>query len=1109
MPVTGRVSTLLIAAALGLAVPPTVAAAEPAPQAAQPSEYLGAVTLITGDQVTVRRVGDRLLPHVIPAAGRERLHFATAGTGERLLVVPSDATAALNAGHLDERLFDVGALLRDGFDDARRADLPLIVRDTGEPAALTEAGGTMTVSTADTTAMRQPKRSTAELWDSLRRNGVLGTGKVWLDGLRRPSLDVSVPRIGAPTAWQAGYTGQDVPVAVLDTGIDATHPDFRGKLAAVENFTDESGTRDAVGHGTHVASILAGSGAASAGRYTGVAPGARLLIGKVCHGGGCPESAILAGMAWAVRAGAKVVNLSLGGPDTSEEDPLEHAVNRLSAQHGTLFVIATGNSGGRGAETVDSPASADAALAVGAVDRNDALAGFSGRGPRFRDAALKPEIVAPGVEITAARSRFSTIGERRSRYAKLSGTSMATPHLAGAAAILAQQHPDWTGAQLKAALMASATPLDGVGAYEQGAGRVDVARAITQGVYTEPAGVSVGRPAWPHEDDPPTGRTLTYRNTTSAPLTLRLSLPASGPDGAPAPDGMFALSANEITVPAGGQAAVGLTVNTAVPAAEGAFSARIEAATTGTGLRITTPIAVDREPESYDLTLRHLDSHGSPTDNYFSFVWGVDMSRFRPVAGSGGAATVRVRKGRYHVDTVIATPRPDGKTFDSGKIVQPTVDVGADTTVTLDARATRPISVSFARPDVRPQAVAAGYGRFIETRALFTGVLGDTFERIFTAHVGDPLPDQEMVADIGGMWAVPDRHGDVTRSAVTYNLAWFQPGRLPTGFARNIVDAELASVRTTYRAQEDRKRATKLWIAREPALGVSTGFGFGFRLPLARTEFHNVDGLQWFGEFQQWVFEDKVPHTETVLTGAVVDHQPGQSYVEDWNAAVFGPGFAGPTQWAFRSGDLIALNIPMHSDAGLDRYGVSELDAGTTVLYRDGAKLGEASGAGRGQFEVPAEPGAYRLETTARRSGVSDYSTLISCAWMFSSVRPPDEGGGGKGKGGVPLPLMAVRFAPPGLDEDNGTRADSLDVPVAVQRQNGVPAAEVSELTVEASFDDGRTWRTVEVTRGPGDDTAVARVDHPRGVRYASLRATAADADGNTVEQTIIRAYGI
>src|SRR6185369_1071830 len=138
--------------------------------------------------------------------------------------------------------------------------------------------------------------------------------------------------------------------------------------------------------------------------------------------------------------------------------------------YGALFVVAAGNSGAD--HSVQTPSSADAALAVGAVDGADALAPFSSRGPRDGDYALKPDLTAPGVDITAARSKDAELGRPGEQYVTLSGTSMATPHVAGAAAILAQRRPDWDAATLKAALMGSARPNPATGVFGQGAGRV-------------------------------------------------------------------------------------------------------------------------------------------------------------------------------------------------------------------------------------------------------------------------------------------------------------------------------------------------------------------------------------------------------------------------------------------------------------------------------------------------------------------------------------------------------------------------------------------------------------------------------------------------------------
>lgn len=1085
-----RVLSALFALAL-LAPPPAAAAAAAGPEPVA-SEYLGSVTLLTGDHVALRRVGRVLVPSVEPAPGREHVQFATSGDGDRLLVVPSDAWPELHAGRLDRRLFDVAALIGAGRGDERDSDLRLIVR-TAAPAAALAAAGASHYSTMDFQVVRQPKSAAADFWGAVRSGGVLGRegDRIWLDGTRLPSLDASVPRIGAPEAWRAGYTGAGVAVAVLDTGVDHTHPDLRDRVAATRDFTGGPDAADTDGHGTHVASILAGTGRASDGGRRGVAPGTRLLVGKVCGAGGCPESAILAGMEWAARSGARVVNLSLGGPDTEDLDPLEAAVDRLSAERGVLFVVAAGNDGGHGAETVSSPASADAALAVGAVDRGDVLAGFSGRGPRVRDAALKPEVVAPGVEISAARSRFSERGARGERYTALSGTSMATPHVAGAAAILAQQHPEWDGRMLKAALMASAQPLEDAGGYEQGAGRVDVARAITQTAYAEPAGVSMGRPPWPHDDDAPITRTVTYHNTTDHPLPLRLSIASTGPEG------MFRLSAEHVVVPPRGQAAVDVTADTSLPAAEGAFTARITAEHGAS--RVTTPVVVDREPESHDLTLRAVDAQGRATDRNYAFVFGVDVDRYRPVPTVGGVGKVRVRKGRYHVDGVIATARPDGVTADSHKVVHPDVEVAADTTVVLDAAAARPIEVTFARPGVRPKAVGAGYRRASGDRLVTTGVLGDTFERIFLGQVGAPA--EGIVADVGGAWVVPDHRGDTTTAEVAYHLAWFGHGRLPDGFARHVEDAGLAAVATTYRAQRDRRHGTKLWISEDPGGDAATGYGLPLRIPLARTEYHNADGPRWSAELHQWTTVRKAMRTEAVLVGGEVDHHPGGHYAEEWNSAVFSPTVVGG-DWATRSGDSLSFAIPMHADAGVDRYGMSLMDSGSTTLHREGVEVDSTDTAGQGTFDVPPEPARYRLETTALRSGVSDYSTEISCAWEFTSARPED---GGSGKTGTPLPLMTIRFAPAGLDQDNTTTTDSTRVSLTVQRHRGTPPTPPTTLTIEASYDDGRTWHAVPLTRNPD----VAKITHPHGTRHVSLRAKATDSTGDSVEQTVIRAYGI
>jgi subtilisin family serine protease len=405
----------------------------------------GTVTLITGDRVTLH--GDNFA--VRPGPGRAEMVFERYRERGHHYVIPADATRLVNGGRLDRRLFDVTALLQLGYGDHARANLPLIVAH--EPRALPtlragDAQVTRRLPAIGMTAIRTAKRDTENFWATVVRDAeaapalASGIASIWLDGRRRVSLDASVPQIGAPAAWAAGYTGAGMTAAVLDSGIDQAHPDFAGRIVEVRNFTDAPDGNDTVGHGTHVASILAGSGSASGGTYRGVAPDAELLVGKVCPTNFCPESAVLAGMAWASRAGADVVNMSLSGPDTPGLDPLEQAVNELTAETDALFVASAGNDGT--GVPVNSPASADAALAVGAVDRDDSVADFSNRGPRAGDSAIKPDLTAPGVGIVAARASDGFIGEPVDDfYTRLSGTSMAAPHVAGAALLLNQQHP--------------------------------------------------------------------------------------------------------------------------------------------------------------------------------------------------------------------------------------------------------------------------------------------------------------------------------------------------------------------------------------------------------------------------------------------------------------------------------------------------------------------------------------------------------------------------------------------------------------------------------------------------------------------------------------------
>lgn len=661
------------------------------------------VGLLTGDQVTFSKLPTGERTFTVDPAPRESgvpVTFTSASDGEHFYVIPSDAVQHVATNTLDLGLFDVAALARDGFS-AESGAPPVIVQYRGEPSAAdlasrarTLPGSTTRLASIDAVAL--DAEAGADLWSDLTEPAGATTRfskaveRVWLDAKIQPTLDVSVPQIGAPAAWAAGYDGTGVTVAVLDTGIDANHPDLAGKVTAGAIFSEESSFVDKHGHGTHVASIIAGTGAASGGQYTGVAPGASLMIGKVFNDNGTGlMSWAIAGMEWAARGGADIVNLSLSSAPTDGTDPGSQAIDALSAETGTLFVVASGNDYRDAA--VGAPGVATEALTVGAVDDNDTLADFSNRGPRRGDAAIKPNITAPGVGIIAARASGTSLGSpMNANYTALDGTSMATPHVAGAAALLAQANPDWEYERLKGALTSAAEP----GAYtpfQQGSGRVDVARALDQQVYG-PATVDFGRIADPATE--PATRTLTYHNDSAADVTLDLAVDGRGWDGREVVAAARQLSASSVTVPAGGTATVALTVDPTQLDA-GVYSGVITAATADGALRARTPWSVYEASNTHALNTSLLDRRGDPAGLGLP-VWVVKVDpgfvandpfrswNFFAWTDEQGNASFEVAPGVYEIYGQITTWELGAK--ESTIAISSELTVDADLSVTLDAR---------------------------------------------------------------------------------------------------------------------------------------------------------------------------------------------------------------------------------------------------------------------------------------------------------------------------------------------------------------------------------------------------------------------------------------
>lgn len=354
---------------------------------------------------------------------------------------------------------------------------------------------------------------------------------VWLDIRYRVYLDESVPLIKDPARWSAieanygsAINGSGVKIAILDTGIDSNHPDFffpngTSKIIANVSFVPDETTRDGHGHGTHCASIATGTGRASSGKYVGVAHDALLMAVKVLNNTGLGyDSWVISGIQWAVNHSANILSMSFGD-DVNDDgsDPMSLAVD-WAVDNGAVCCVAAGNAG-PSKFTVGIPAVSKQAITVGASTKQDEIVGFSSRGPSA-DLRIKPDVMAPGFMIAAARASGTSMGSSiDENYTRASGTSMATPHVAGAAALLLQMHPNWTPLYVKAALMNWAKSLDSVDVLTQGAGRIDCSNSANATALIIQPSLSFGIFTQGQTEN----TKLTFINLVDSPLTAYLS----------------------------------------------------------------------------------------------------------------------------------------------------------------------------------------------------------------------------------------------------------------------------------------------------------------------------------------------------------------------------------------------------------------------------------------------------------------------------------------------------------------------------------------------------------------------------------------------------------
>jgi len=449
---------------------------------------------------------------------------------------------------------------------------------------------------------------------------------------------------------------------------------------------------------------------------------------------------------------------------------------------------------------------------------------------------------------------------------------------------------------------------------------------------------------------------------------------------------------------------------------------------------------------------------------------------------------LRLPKGRYALNSHVSPWSEDGDSEDF-VLVAPNVVLDRDTTVTMDARIAK--AVSFTVPEKTARMVTFS-AETIWTESKSQALIM-TSNPTKIGQIGAAGPAATLVNRISGHLVDPTaRH-----SPYAYSVAELFHGRLPTGFRRDYRHRDFAAVTNKYRDMPGAPLGDVTVFPIVAGLsGSFVGIDSTITTPAERVDYFSAEGMEWMS-FTDYLrepgdFSDVV----TTFRGPISRYETGEGYTDVWAGAPLGPADTSDMPFGddgiVRDGDLILVEVGPHTDAA-GHMGHSRA-SGRTALYRDGTLVAESDSGLHGEFQVPPAKADHRLEAVTRRD-FTDLSTEVGGTWNFSSARV--EGGPAF------LPTPIVRYLPKlGADQAAPAGRD-FQIPIRVDRQKGTPP--IKTLTVEVSYDDGASWLPAEVTAGNAGWSAEVR--HPAGRGYASLRATVADAAGNTTTQHILHAY--
>ncbi|MFE5515762.1 serine protease [Streptomyces sp. NPDC056529] len=492
-----------------------------------------------------------------------------------------------------------------------------------------------------------------------------------------------------------------------------------------------------------------------------------------------------------------------------------------------------------------------------------------------------------------------------------------------------------------------------------------------------------------------------------------------------------------------------------------------------------TAVAAARAPETYALTIRHLDREGAATDAYRTHVTGISgpgASEEVTPHDDSGTVTVRLPRGRYLLDSTVAG-REEGSGTDW--IVQPRLDLDRDTTVTVDARTTAPV-------DVRPRGAKA---RFLSSLGFVEVTHGGTTRSanilaapgLRIAHLGPDAEPGSVKEWFDTYWA-----GETTDYALGYT---FTSSRALTGLVRHPAPSSLATVKV--RRAAPKGETGTAFVSVQPGAGPTVGISQPLRPRGTATVLVTPERGRWNVEYEGPATSGTKPNRYAVNGFAV---RAGATTTHTFDNPVFGPALdtaPGARPAGVRDGATLSLDVPLLADGEGHAPSAPRFRAATTTLHRDGVLIGTRRGEpGRGTFTTTPGAASYRLTATATRGDATSPGGRVTAAWTFTSAataRP------------AALPLSTVRFAPAlGLD---GTAPADARVRVPVTVQGTAAGSGVRSLTVSVSTDDGTTWTRVPVTDGR------AAFRNPAAGRSVSLRAELTDTKGNTLTQTLTDAY--